>query len=105
MRTAGDFRDWFFEQRTPVSTYLLAIMAGSDVFNRDAVDEPPVLAYTYPGDSLSGAIMLKSARTIIQTFEKELGVEYPFEAYRMVPVHDFVVAGMEDVTLNAFSDH
>lgn len=103
-RQVGRQVRWSFEQRKPISTYLLAITAGSYVIHKDVYQGLPIQAYTYPEDTVSGAFMLQSARSILQTFENEFGVAYPFEAYSMVPAHDFVVAGMENVTLNIFSD-
>jgi len=36
--------------------------------------------------------------------EDEIGVEYPWQNYKQVPVHDFLYAGMENTSMTIFSD-
>jgi aminopeptidase N len=43
------------------------------------------------------------SKTIFDFFEKEIGIKYPWEVYKQVPVRDFLYAGMENTSATVFS--
>jgi len=45
----------------------------------------------------------KYTTQIFDFFEQEIGVKYPWEIYRQVPVRDFLYSGMENTTSTIFS--
>jgi aminopeptidase N len=45
----------------------------------------------------------KYTTQIFDYFEQEIGLNYPWEIYRQVPVHDFLYSGMENTTSTIFS--
>ncbi len=96
---------WQFRMKHPMSSYLAAIAIGEyaqkTVFSRRGI---PIHLYYYPQDTLYVEPTYRYAQTIFDFLEKELGVPYPWENYKQIPVRDFLYAGMENTTATIFSD-
>ena len=60
--------------------------------------------YYYPEDSLKFEPTYRYTKEIFDFFEEEIGVSYPWQNYKVVPVKDFLYAGMENTSLTIFSD-
>lgn len=96
---------WKYAMKKPVSSYLLAFVAGDyKVKNLRSGSGTPVGLYYYPSDSSKVNETYKYTLEIFDYLEKEIGVRYPWGNYKQIPVRDFLYAGMENVSLTIFSD-
>ena len=59
--------------------------------------------YFTPKDSLKVEPTYRYSKEIFDFLETEIGVPYPWQNYKQVPVRDFLYAGMENTTLTIFS--
>lgn len=101
----GDMRAWGWEMNQPMSSYLLAFAVGRyDSMHKESESGIPIEMYYYPDDSLRVEPTYRFSREIFDFFEKEIGVPYPWQNYKMVPVRDFLYAGMENTGATLFSD-
>ncbi|MEX0275548.1 MAG: M1 family metallopeptidase, partial [Flavobacteriaceae bacterium] len=94
-----------FEMKSPMSSYLLAFAMGH--YNKKVIHSTsgvPIELYYYPGDSLKVGPTYRFTKRIFDFLEKEIGVPYPWQNYKQVPVRDFLYAGMENTGCTLFSD-
>ena len=96
---------WKYALKKPVSSYLLAFVAGKySKMEERSKSGVPLEMYYYPSDSARVQTTYAYSGEIFDFLENEIGVPYPWKVYRQVPVRDFLYAGMENVTLTVFSD-
>lgn len=101
----GDKTLWKYRMKHPVSSYLLAFVAGKyRNTSFKTASGIPVSLYYYPSDSLKVEATYRHTKAIFDYLEEEIGVDYPWVNYKQVPVRDFLYAGMENVSLTLFSD-
>ncbi|MDB4292461.1 M1 family metallopeptidase [Maribacter sp.] len=106
--TKGDFKNtkiWEFDMQKPMSSYLLAFVVGE--YDRQELTSSngiPIENYHYPKDSLKVEPTYRYTREIFDFLETEIGVPYPWQNYKQIPVHDFLYAGMENTGTTIFSD-
>ncbi len=96
---------WQFDMQKPMSSYLLAFVLGN--YNKQQVVSNsgiPIENYFYPNDSLRVEPTYRYTKEIFDFLETEIGVPYPWQNYKQVPVHDFLYAGMENTGATIFSD-
>ncbi|WP_339629949.1 M1 family metallopeptidase [uncultured Maribacter sp.] len=100
-----EFSVWFFDMKKPMSSYLLAFAIGD--YHKQVLRSDSGVAienYYYPSDSLKVEPTYRYTKEIFDFLEKEIGVAYPWQNYKQVPVHDFLYAGMENTSATFFSD-
>lgn len=91
--------------KAPMSSYLVALAIGQyDKKTEQSDSGIPLEYYYYPEDSTRVAPTYRYSKQIFDFLEKEIGVPYPWEIYRQVPVRDFLYSGMENTSLTIFSD-
>lgn len=116
--TVGDARTFYWEDETPISTYLIAITASifghySDKYTRVSNPSETVNVdyYVWPNDVESDATDGSKynaknafARTpeMMEYYSREF-VEYPFKKYGMVAVQPFGFGGMEHQTMTTIT--
>lgn len=101
----GDEDEWHFDMLEPMSSYLLAFAIGN--YKKQELKSAsgiPIENYYYPQDSLKAEPTYRYTKEIFDFLENEIGVEYPWQNYKQIPVHDFLYAGMENTTATIFSD-
>lgn len=94
-----------FDMQKPMSSYLLAFVIGN--YNKEELISSggiPIENYYYPSDSLVVEPTYRYTKEIFDFLEKEIGIPYPWQNYKQVPVHDFLYAGMENTGATIFSD-
>lgn len=98
-------KEWQFNMNKPMSSYLVAFAIG-DYKKQDLVSESgiPIENYYYPTDELKVGPTYRYTKNIFDFLENEIGVPYPWQNYKQVPVHDFLYAGMENTSTTLFSD-
>ncbi|MEM6894725.1 MAG: M1 family metallopeptidase [Bacteroidota bacterium] len=96
---------WSFDMTQPMSSYLLAFAIGKyekkQGFSSSGV---PFSLFYKEGDSLKSEPTYRYSKRIFDFLEEEIGVPYPWQDYKQVPVHDFLYAGMENTTATFFSN-
>ena len=107
-RNTGSIQDtqhWFFDMEKPMSSYLVGFAIGN--FNKQVLKSTsgvPIELYFEPKDSLKVEPTYRYTQHIFDFLEKEIGVPYPWQNYKQVPVQDFLYAGMENTTCTIFSN-
>ncbi|MGH2666276.1 M1 family metallopeptidase [Flavobacterium sp.] len=93
-----------YSMRKPMSSYLVMMAIGK--FDRQVLKSAsgiPLEIYLKPEDKDKFGATYKYSKEIFDFLEKEIGVKYPWEVYRQVPVNDFLYAGMENTSATVFS--
>lgn len=101
----NDSIKWHFNMEDPMSSYLIAFAIGN--YNKQELTSKsgiPIENYYYPQDSLKVEPTYRHTKEIFEFLESEIGVDYPWQNYKQIPVRDFLYAGMENTTATIFSD-
>ncbi len=96
---------WHYDMQQPIPSYLVALAIGK--YNKKVEYSKsgiPLEMYYYPEDSLKFEPTYRYTKQMFDFLEEEIGVPYPWQNYKMVPVKDFLYAGMENTSLNIYSD-
>jgi aminopeptidase N len=98
-------KTWRFDMQHPMSSYLLAFSIGKYKKNEiKSASGTPIILYYYPNDSLKVEPTYRYTKEIFDFLEDEIGVSYPWQNYKQIPVRDFLYAGMENTGTTIFSD-
>jgi len=98
-------KTWVYDMQEPMSSYLLAIAAGKYTKREESSKSGiPLEMYYYPKDSLKFEPTYRYSKEMFDFLEEEIGVAYPWQNYKQVPVKDFLYAGMENTSATIFSD-
>ncbi|WP_165499039.1 M1 family metallopeptidase [Gramella sp. KN1008] len=95
---------WEFDMTKPMSSYLVAFAAGkykSEDISSGTGDR--IRLFYRPEDSLMLEPTYRYTQKIFDFLEKEIGVAYPWQNYKQIPVRDFLYAGMENTGTTIFS--
>ncbi len=96
---------WKYDMAKPMSSYLVALVIGD--FQHKKINSAlgtPIELYIQPNDSVYFEPTYRYTREIFDFLEKEIGVAYPWQNYKQIPVRDFLYAGMENTTATIFSE-
>ncbi len=100
-----DAIEWWYNMQKPMSSYLVALAIGEyDKKVEYSKTGIPLEMYYYPEDSLKFEPTYRYTKRIFDFLEEEIGVPYPWQNYKQVPVKDFLYAGMENTGTTIFSD-
>ncbi|MCG2460794.1 M1 family metallopeptidase [Flavobacteriaceae bacterium F89] len=104
-RVTDSLKTWFFDMEHPMSSYLLAFAIGH-YKRQEAVSTEgvPLQMYYYPQDTLEVEPTYRYSKRIFDFMVSEIGVAYPWQNYKQIPVRDFLYAGMENTGTTIFSD-
>ena len=98
-------RLWKYDMEKPMSSYLVAVAAGK--FNSTEVTSSTgdqIQLYFKPEDSLLVEPTYRYSKEIFDYLEKEIGIPYPWQNYKQLPVQDFLYGGMENTGTTIFSE-
>ncbi len=94
-----------FNMEKAMSSYLLGFAIGKykkqELTSKSGI---PIENYYYPQDSLKVEPTYRYTKEIFDFLESEIGVPYPWQNYKQIPVKDFLYSGMENTTATIFSD-
>ncbi|RRO12291.1 M1 family metallopeptidase [Flavobacteriaceae bacterium 14752] len=96
---------WTYDMKKPMSSYLVAISVGD--YKREIQQSNSGVdlhQYLLKKDSLYLEPTYRHTKQIFDYLENKIGVDYPWQNYKQVPVRDFLYAGMENTSLTIFSD-
>ena len=93
-----------YKMQKPMSSYLVMLAIGNFIKKEDkSKSGTPLEFYLDEKDSLKFEPTYRYSKQMFDFLEEEIGVKYPWEVYRQVPVRDFLYAGMENTTSTIFS--
>jgi len=96
---------WEYDMQKPMSSYLVAVALGRyNSITEHSESGMPLQYFYYPEDSLKVEPTYRYSKRMFDFLEQEIGVNYPWQNYKQVPVHDFLYAGMENTGCTIFSD-
>lgn len=96
---------WQFDMKKPMSSYLVGLAIGK--FEKETINSTsgiPIELYYEPKDSLKVEPTYRYTQRIFDFLENEIGIPYPWQNYKQVPVQDFLYAGMENTGATIFSN-
>ena len=95
---------WQYKMKYPMSSYLLLLTIGKFDYKTEKSAFGTVLEnYYQPKDAVKFEFTYKHSKEIFNYLENQIGVKYPWEIYRQIPIEDFLYAGMENTTTTLFS--
>lgn len=96
---------WSYVMNKPMSSYLLGIAIGKyakkTIYSASKI---PIHLFYYPEDSVKFEPTYRYTKRIFDYLEDKIGVNYPWQNYKQIPVKDFLYAGMENTGTTIFSD-
>lgn len=96
---------WHYNMQEPMSSYLLALVIGKYAKHTEVSKSGiPLEMYFYPEDSLKFEPTYRYSKQMFNFLEDEIGMSYPWQNYKQIPVKDFLYAGMENTSATLFSD-
>ncbi|MCR8668166.1 M1 family metallopeptidase [Aestuariibaculum sp. M13] len=96
---------WHYDMRKPMASYLVALAIGKYDKQIEYSESGITLEmYYYPEDSLKFEPTYRYTKQMFDFLEEEIGVAYPWQNYKQIPVKDFLYAGMENTSATIFSD-
>lgn len=103
--TSRGYTIWQYDMKNQMSSYLAAVVVGKyDKKIEYSKRGIPLEMYYYPEDSLKVESTYRYTKQMFDFLEDEIGVPYPWQNYKQVPVKDFLYAGMENTSATIFSD-
>lgn len=96
---------WYFDMKRPMSSYLAAIAIGK--YQKKTTTSKsgiPLEMYYYPEAEAKFEPTYRYTKRIFDFLEEEIGIPYPWQNYKQIPVKDFLYAGMENTGTTIFSD-
>ncbi|MFK5923798.1 MAG: M1 family aminopeptidase [Verrucomicrobiota bacterium] len=102
-KSVDGFTTFHWSQQQPHANYLISVVAGYFKKLEDQYQKIPLAFYTPPSEFKVAANSFSDTKKIMAFFEKEIGVDYPWDKYYSVCVHDFVAGGMENTSLTTLT--
>ncbi len=98
-------KTWRYEMKHPHAPYLVMLGIGKyEIDERKSKSGVPLHLYYYPDWKDRVAATYQRSEDMIDFFEKEYGIKYPWESYSQIPVQDFMYGAMENTTATVFGD-
>ncbi|MHC4324293.1 MAG: M1 family aminopeptidase [Planctomycetota bacterium] len=93
---------WY--QEKPHVNYLVALVAGKLKKIESKYKDIPIAFYTPTSLIEYAQNSFKDTADMLEYYEKEIGVPYPWDRYDQAVVRDFVAGGMENTTLTILTE-
>lgn len=91
-------------QEKPHANYLIALCAGYFKKIEDKHRDIPMAFWTPASQIAQAETSFRDTKDMMEFFEKEIGVNYPWAKYDQVCVEDFGWGGMENTTITILND-
>jgi aminopeptidase N len=91
-------KTWDWKQSLPLSTYLISVVAGEFVEQKDSWNGMPVRYVVPRGEESKIDSTFSRTKDMIALFSEKLDVKYPWAQYAQSSVNDFVEGGMENTS-------
>jgi aminopeptidase N len=101
----GEKKLYSFDMQQPMASYLVAFAIG-DFQKKELTSKSgiPIELYLSAEDTAKFEPTYRYTKEIFDFLEAEIGVAYPWQNYKQVPVRDFLYAGMENTSCTIFSE-
>lgn len=97
-------RIWIYNMKNPMSSYLAVLAIGKFEHKTEKSSSGiPLENFYKPQDLDKFQYTFQDSKAIFDFLENEIGVKYPWEVYRQVPIEDFLYAGMENTSTTLFA--
>ncbi len=94
-----------WSQDKPHANYLVSLAAGYFKSVDDKYKEIPLALYVPPSDIDNAGNSFRDTKDIMDFYEHEIGVDYPWAKYYQVIVQDFMEGGMENTSLTTLTEN
>ncbi|HTG44654.1 MAG TPA: M1 family metallopeptidase, partial [Verrucomicrobiae bacterium] len=91
-------------QDKPHSAYLISLVAGYFKKVEDRYKDIPLAFYTPSSQAAFAQTSFAETKEMMEFFENEIGVPYPWDKYYQVCVQDFMWGGMENTSVTTLTD-
>lgn len=99
-----NLKTWQYRMQKPMSSYLLMLAIGN--YNSKTLKSKsgiPLQLFIEPEDESKFESTYKYSAEIFDFLETEIGLKYPWQIYKQIPVRDFLYAGMENTSATIFA--
>ena len=99
-----NLKTWQYRMQKPMSSYLLMLAIGN--YNSKTLKSKsgiPLKLFIEPEDESKFESTYKYSAEIFDFLETEIGLKYPWQIYKQIPVRDFLYAGMENTSATIFA--
>ena len=98
-------KTWHYQMTHPQDAYLIMLGIGKyDIDERKTKSGVPIHLYYYPDWKDRVIPTYKYMADMIDFYESEIGVKFPWESYSQIPVQDFMYGAMENTTATIYGD-
>jgi aminopeptidase N len=103
-KDAAGLTAFHWSQEKPHANYLVSLVAGYFKSVEDKHKDTPLALYVPPSDIQEAPNSFRETSDIMDFYEHEIGVPYPWVKYYQVIVQDFMEGGMENTTLTTLTE-
>ncbi|MFP2994993.1 M1 family metallopeptidase [Spongiivirga sp. MCCC 1A20706] len=104
-KMVGNQLEWHYDMTQPMSSYLVALAIGNFEKQELLSDSGiPLVNYYHPKDVDKVEPTYRYTKMMFDFLENEIGITYPWQNYKQVPVRDFLYAGMENTGTTIFAN-
>ncbi|OGU55845.1 MAG: hypothetical protein A2X64_11435 [Ignavibacteria bacterium GWF2_33_9] len=97
---------WHYRMNHPHPYFSTALVIGKmDYKSSKTKDGVPVELWYFPDQEDKFEETYRYSEDMIDFFDKELGMKYPWELYRQIPLEDYMYGGMETTTSTVFGSY
>jgi len=93
-----------WSQEKPHANYLVSLVAGYFKSVEDKHKDTPLALYVPPSDIQEAPNSFRETSDIMDFYEHEIGVPFPWAKYYQVIVQDFMEGGMENTSLTTLTE-
>jgi len=102
-QVVGQRKAVHWRQEKPHVCYLITLVAGYFSKLEDLDREVPLAFYTQPTVAKYAQNLFQDTAAIMDFFNQEIGVPFPWNKYFQVTVHDFQFGGMENTSMTTLA--
>ncbi len=99
----GKLKTFHWRQDKPHVSYLICFVAGHLKKLEDKHGDTPLGFYTQPSKAAEAASAFADTADIMDFYEQEIGVPFPWDKYDQCTIADFMWGGMENTTLTTLT--
>lgn len=101
----GNSSIWHYRMNKPHAPYLIMLGIGDyDIETRKTQSGLTTNLWYYPDWKSRVALTYAKSTEMIDFFEQEIGIPFPWENYSQIPVQEFMYGAMENTTATVFGD-
>jgi aminopeptidase N len=98
-------KTWHYQLSKPFAPYLVMLGIGDyEIKETKSKSGVPMHLYYYPDWKDRVPVAYQYSEQMIDFYESEIGVKYPWPSYSQIPVQEFMYGAMENVTATVYGD-